>query len=73
MACQNLKNLLEVEGRILYRNVEGHAWLNHIPDKRDAEQDFVNRFGWIMRELYCEMCKDNKTCESYVEYLARRC
>ena len=63
-ACPHLKELLEAQLKIMKRHVARHKWFNHIENEDDAYQDFVTKFAWIMRELYCESaCPDRDKCE----------
>ena len=61
-----LIKLLDVEKKIIERHVDEHKWLNHIADPTVGMIDFIKKFGWIMREVYCEgVCDRKEDCEIY--------
>jgi len=64
--CINLIKLLNIEKKIIERHLKKHKWLNHIEDSNIGMMDFINKFGWIMREIYCEgVCERKGDCEVY--------
>jgi len=68
--CIHLKELLAVQATIIRRNIKDHKWFLHIADEAEAKQDFIEKFGWIMRELYCgHACPDRHDCELAQQYL----
>lgn len=71
--CDKLESLIEEQRKIIERHIETHAWYRHIPDKSRAVIDFVELYGWLMREAFCDLCEkeEGKSCEVYRQYLAR--
>jgi hypothetical protein len=64
--CDQLKDLLHVEGKIIQRHIDRHKWFQHIPDKNAAVIDFVEKYGWLMREIYCEnLCPKKGECHVF--------
>lgn len=63
--CNKLSELLQVESNVIKRHLSEHAWCNHIPDPSAAIIDFINRFGWVMKEMFCEMCDNHHRCCVY--------
>ncbi len=62
--CPELKDLITAEIPIVKKHLERHKWFKHIPDDNLAAIDFLERYGWIMKELYCTSgCKKKDTCE----------
>lgn len=62
--CTNLKNLLFVERQVIEDNIDYHAWCNKIEDKTLAKVDFIDKYGWIMKTVYCKgVCPHSATCE----------
>jgi hypothetical protein len=61
--CEHLKELLDAEISIIKKHLDNHKWCNHIPDDNYGIQDFVNKYGWLMREFYCGfVCEHRETC-----------
>ena len=64
--CDKLKDLLHVEGQIIQRHIDRHKWFQHIADKNLAVIDFIEKYGWLMREIYCEnLCEHKGDCEIF--------
>jgi hypothetical protein len=64
--CDRVKDLLQVESRVIKRHIDRHKWFQHIRDKNEAVKDFIEKYGWLMREVYCEnMCSKKDTCKVY--------
>lgn len=62
--CPELQELITTEIPIVRKHLERHKWFKHIPDDNLAAIDFLERYGWIMKELYCTSgCKKKDTCE----------
>lgn len=66
MRCERVKNILEIEKTIILRHIDRHKWFQQIEDKETAIADFIQKYGWIIREIYCgyscpyrEECKVN--------------
>ena len=66
--CSKLVQLLKVQKEIIERHIDEHKWFNHIPDKNKAITDFIEKYSWLMKEVYCEVCEDNDTCGSYIKF-----
>ena len=66
MNCIHLRELLSGQRVIISRHIDRHKWFNHIEDKEEAIGDFIGRYGWIMREMYCDSaCPDRNNCDYY--------
>lgn len=62
--CAELEKLLESERDIIEKHIDEHKWFRHIADKNEAVMDFINEYGWIMKEMYCKyVCKHKRKCE----------
>jgi len=70
MACKELIDLMEEHVKLINRNLEGHKYFQYI--ENDATIDFINKYSWIMKEVYCGRCSKNQACESYDSYLKTR-
>ena len=69
-ACNHLSELLKIQEDIIKRNLDTHKWLKHIPDKEQGMTDFIETYGWIMREMYCgHMCVNRDTCLIAKEFI----
>ena len=51
--CDQLHVVMKVQTGIINKHIDEHKWCNHIEDRNEAIADFVGKFGWIMRETYC--------------------
>jgi len=61
--CEHLRELLEVELEVITKHISNHKWFNHINDESEGTIDFVQKYGWIMREMYCNyVCPDREDC-----------
>lgn len=64
--CIKVVELLNIEKKVIERHIDEHKWLNHIKDSTEGMIDFIEKFGWIMKEMYCEgTCDKKDTCEIY--------
>ncbi len=71
--CTRLKDLAKVQRQIIERHIERHKWFAQIVDHQEAKEDFVLKFGWIMRELYCGyICEERLKCEIAQQYLPQK-
>ena len=62
--CQKLKDFLEIERKIIIRHIDDHKWFNKISDKNEGIADFINKYGWIIREMFCTyMCENKDGCD----------
>lgn len=68
-ACENLESLMKEQIIIIRRHLRNHQWYRQIENKEDAVADFVEKFGWVMREVYCDRCTLSEGCQAYQEYL----
>ena len=70
-ACNHLNELLAAERGIIVRHLQNHKWFQQITDEQDAKVDFVKKFGWLMRELYCGYaCPDRQNCKIAQEFIS---
>lgn len=70
--CDKLKDLLHVEGKIIQRHIDRHKWFQHIENKNTAVIDFIEKYGWLMRELYCEnLCDKKGDCEAFKQTIIK--
>jgi len=68
-ACHHVSDILAVERRIIQEHLAKHKWCNHITDPTDAIIDFVHKFAWLMREVYCgAMCRYKDECRVNEEF-----
>jgi hypothetical protein len=62
--CDHLAEFLKCEIEIIKRHLEKHKWYNSIPGENEGIADFIEKYGWLMRELYCGYtCPDRATCK----------
>jgi len=61
--CTHLREFLEAEMEVMQKHIQNHKWFQHIQDDNEAYQDFILRYGWLMREMYCGFaCPDRDQC-----------
>jgi hypothetical protein len=61
--CTELKQLLDAEITIIKKHLDRHKWFQHISDEQLATIDFINRYVWLMKELYClHACRRREKC-----------
>jgi hypothetical protein len=62
--CIHLKDFMFTQYKVVGRHIDKHKYFQHIPDKTVAIQDFIKKYGWIMREIYCASgCPDYDHCK----------
>jgi len=62
-SCGKLNELLEVEIEIIQKHLEEHKWFQHIEDENVGTIDFVEKYGWLMKEMYCGLvCAERHQC-----------
>ncbi len=72
MTCTHLKELVLEEENIIKRHMDEYMKSKNIKDVTEAKIKFVEEYGWIMKEIYCDLCPDNKTCGAYREFLEKK-
>jgi len=70
--CDRLEKLMSVQRTVIGRHVDEHQWCNHFETRGEAVEDFIDQYGWVLREAFCEVCSEGKGCEAYAGYLARK-
>jgi len=70
--CNHLEELLKEQVLIIGRHIEEHKWFQQIENKQKAISDFINKYGWVMREMYCDLCPEGNDCTAYQKYLKRK-
>jgi len=68
--CPHYREVLKIERMIINKHIAKHKWFQHIADEEQAIIDFIEKFGWIMREYHCGYaCQDRFECVIAEEYL----
>ena len=71
-SCRQLKKLLKAEKKVIKDHLDEHKWFNHIPDENVGMIDFIVKYGWIMREMYCGFaCPDRSDCVIAQQFLSK--
>lgn len=61
--CIQLGKFLKLERSIILKHIEDHKWCRHIEDHNMGVADFIDNFGWLMREMYCgHICDKRENC-----------
>lgn len=71
MPCKHLRELLLEEGNIIKRHLEEYKECKQLSNLTEAKIKFVEEYGWIMREIFCDLCSENKNCKIYKELLKK--
>jgi hypothetical protein len=67
--CNHLREILEAQKDFIERHVEQHQWFQHIENREVAICDFIEKYGFIMREFYCSrICVSRFDCELAQKY-----
>jgi len=67
--CKHITDILEIEREVIIAHIEKHKWCNHIIDDNDAILDFVHKYAWLMREVFCGvMCLYRDSCGAADEF-----
>ena len=67
--CSRLKEILEAQIDIIERHVDDHKWFLQIEDRNEAVRDFIEKYGFIMREFYCSrICEERFACKVASQY-----
>jgi len=67
--CKHLRDILDAQVDIIERHIDQHKWFRLIANKDQAIADFIEKYGFIMREFYCSrVCKDRFDCELAQRY-----
>lgn len=62
--CEHLEEFLKCEMALINRHIQDHKYFQRIPDLQDGIRDFIEKYGWIMREFYCGyVCKGRGSCQ----------
>lgn len=62
--CMHLAELMRFEVAFIKKHLADHKWFQHIPNEVDGVADFNEKYGWLMREIYCAyVCKDKSACK----------
>lgn len=71
--CVHLVEFLRVERGIIQKHIDQHKWCRKIPDYNEGVADFIDEFGWLMREMYCgHVCEHRCDCEIAQQILKER-
>ena len=61
--CEKLQEILEIQLEIINRHIDKHKWFQKIESKDEAVRDFIEKYGFIMREFYCSrVCEKRFDC-----------
>ena len=68
--CKHLGDLIRAEMPIIKRHFSRHKWFQNLRGDEEAKTDFVDKYGFIMREMYCgHICEDRTKCEIGRQYI----
>jgi hypothetical protein len=71
-ACNHLAELLKIQESIIRKNIDTHKYLRHIPTTEAGILDFIESYGWLLRQVYCGyVCSTREGCSIAEEYLPK--
>jgi len=72
-SCKRLNDLLKAERKVISDHIAEHKWFQHITDENDGIIDFIEKYGWLMREMYCGYaCVDREGCKIAEKFLPEK-
>lgn len=67
--CKHLTEILNAQKEIIERHIDQHKWFQQIENREVAVCDFIEKYGFIMREFYCSLvCVSRFDCELAQKY-----
>ena len=62
-AIAKIKEVLDAQIELIEPHVDDHKWFMQINDRDEAVRDFIEKYGFIMREFYCSrICEERFSC-----------
>ena len=62
--CKHLQDFLRCETKLIRKHLDRHKWFQGIPDEGEGIRDFIEKYGWLIRELYCGyVCSERSNCK----------
>ena len=63
--CNRVKDIMKIEINVIKKHLGKHKWYCGIGDDNAAVADFVWKYAWLMREVYCgKLCPKHANCEA---------
>lgn len=67
--CKRIEEILAAQIELIERHVDNHKWFMQIHDRNEAIRDFIEKYGFIMREFYCSrICEERFSCSLAKKY-----
>lgn len=64
LTCDHYDDFMHRQKEIILQHITDHKYYRHIENKDEAIVNFIQEFGWIMREMYClSHCPHGHSCE----------
>lgn len=61
--CLHVSEFLDIERKVILDHIHKHKWCNKFESTEEAIADFVQKYAWLMREIYCgSMCHFKDEC-----------
>jgi len=62
--CRHIQRLLAAQRKVILEHLAEHKWYQHIADENLGVLDFIAKYGFVMREMYCGFaCPERHSCE----------
>jgi len=63
--CKHVKEILDIERELIIDHISKHRWCNKFDNDNEAVIDFVHKYAWLMREVFCGvMCQYRNDCKA---------
>ena len=63
MKCKRVLENNLITYQLIKKHLDKYKLYNHIEDETKSFTDFVNKYAWIIREVYClSICPDKNIC-----------
>jgi hypothetical protein len=63
--CARVGDITKAEIQVIKKHLDRHKWFHHFTDENDAVADFVWKYAWIMREVFCgKLCTASPWCDA---------
>lgn len=66
--CQRDYDLKTIKTSLLEKHLEKHKWFNQITNDEEGKKDFLEKFGWLVEQMYCRFrCDQRFTCDASLQ------
>jgi len=67
--CQRDVDLKTIKTTLLLKHLEQHKWFRQIADDETGKQDFLEKFGWMVEQMFCRYyCDQRFVCDQSLQF-----